>query len=46
VGAEERLRRAGVMFAGYDLLRFSFHLYTSEADVDRALSALERTAAG
>jgi selenocysteine lyase/cysteine desulfurase len=46
-GAEERLRAAGVMFAGYDLLRFSFHLYTSEADVDRALEALAgRTSAG
>jgi selenocysteine lyase/cysteine desulfurase len=45
-GVEERLRRAGVMFAGYDLLRFSFHLYTSEGDVDRALEALGRTAAG
>jgi selenocysteine lyase/cysteine desulfurase len=39
-GAEERLRAAGVMFAGYDMLRFSFHLYTGEADVDRALEAL------
>jgi len=39
-GAEDALRRAGVMFAGYDLLRFSFHLYTEEADVDRALEAL------
>jgi hypothetical protein len=47
-GAEEALRRAGVMYAGYDLLRFSFHLYTTEADVDRALEALaaERTSAG
>jgi selenocysteine lyase/cysteine desulfurase len=45
-GAADRLRAAGVMFAGYDLLRFSFHLYTSEADVDRALEALGRTAAG
>ena len=45
-GAEDRLRAAGVMFAGYDLLRFSFHLYTSPADVDRALEALGRTAAG
>ena len=46
-GAEERLRAAGVMFAGYDLLRFSFHLYNTEADVDRALEALAgRTSAG
>jgi len=46
-GAEERLRRASVMFAGYDLLRFSFHLYNTEADVDRALEALAgRTSAG
>jgi selenocysteine lyase/cysteine desulfurase len=39
-GAEDRLRAAGVMYAGYDLLRFSFHLYTTEADVDRALEAV------
>jgi selenocysteine lyase/cysteine desulfurase len=47
-GAADRLRAAGVLFAGYDLLRFSFHLYTSEADVDRALEALggTSTAAG
>jgi selenocysteine lyase/cysteine desulfurase len=42
-GAEDALRRAGVRYAGYDLLRFSFHLYTETADVDRALEAL-RTA--
>jgi selenocysteine lyase/cysteine desulfurase len=42
-GAEERLRAAGVMFAGYDLLRFSFHLYTSVVEVDRALEALQPT---
>jgi selenocysteine lyase/cysteine desulfurase len=29
------------MFADHgDLLRFSFHLYTTESDVDRALEAL------
>jgi selenocysteine lyase/cysteine desulfurase len=39
--AGERLRRAGVMAAGRGgALRFSFHLYTTEADVDRALEAL------
>jgi selenocysteine lyase/cysteine desulfurase len=43
----ERLRDAGVMFADHgDLLRFSFHLYTTPDDVDRASAALERTAAG
>ena len=47
-GAAERLRSAGVMFADHgDLLRFSFHLYTTERDVDRALEALgPGTAAG
>ena len=40
-GAAERLRAAGVMFADHgDLLRFSFHLYTTADDVDRALEAL------
>jgi selenocysteine lyase/cysteine desulfurase len=40
-GAEERLRAAGVMAAGRGgAMRFSFHLYTTEADVDRALAAL------
>jgi selenocysteine lyase/cysteine desulfurase len=40
-GAVERLDAARVMFADHgDLLRFSFHLYTSEADVDVAVSAL------
>jgi selenocysteine lyase/cysteine desulfurase len=39
-GARERLGAAGVMYADHgDLLRFSFHLYTSEADVDAAVSA-------
>jgi selenocysteine lyase/cysteine desulfurase len=39
--ARERLRRAGVMAAGRGGgLRFSFHLYTTEAHVDRALEAL------
>jgi selenocysteine lyase/cysteine desulfurase len=46
-GDTDRLRAAGVMFADHgDLLRFSFHLYTSVADVDQALEALERTPAG
>jgi selenocysteine lyase/cysteine desulfurase len=46
-GDVERLRDAGVMFADHgDLLRFSFHLYTTPDDVDRASAALERTAAG
>jgi selenocysteine lyase/cysteine desulfurase len=40
-GAEARLEAAGVMAAGRGgRLRFSFHLSTSEADVDRALEAL------
>jgi selenocysteine lyase/cysteine desulfurase len=40
-GAADRLRDAGVMFAGRGgALRFSFHLYTSAADVDRALEVL------
>jgi selenocysteine lyase/cysteine desulfurase len=40
-GADERLRAAGVMFAGRGgRSRFSFHLYTTEADVDRALEAI------
>jgi selenocysteine lyase/cysteine desulfurase len=40
-GAAERLRRAGVMAAGRaGRMRFSFHLYTTETDVDRALDAL------
>lgn len=46
-GAVDALRDAGVMFADHgDLLRFSFHLYTTPDDVDRALSVLGRTAAG
>jgi selenocysteine lyase/cysteine desulfurase len=46
-GDADRLTAAGVMFADHgDLLRFSFHLYTTERDVDRALSALGRTPAG
>jgi selenocysteine lyase/cysteine desulfurase len=37
----ERLREAGIMAAGRGgLLRFSFHLYTTSADVDRALEVL------
>ncbi len=39
--AARRLDAAGVKFAGRGgLTRFSFHLSTSEADVDRALEAL------
>jgi selenocysteine lyase/cysteine desulfurase len=46
-GVRERLDAARVMYADHgDLLRFSFHLYTVEADVDRALEAIGRTAAG
>jgi selenocysteine lyase/cysteine desulfurase len=38
-GAEERLRAGGVMCAGRGgRLRFSFHLYTTHAEVDQALS--------
>jgi selenocysteine lyase/cysteine desulfurase len=41
--AAEQLAAAGVMAAGRDgRLRLSCHLYTSERDVDRALSALSR----
>jgi selenocysteine lyase/cysteine desulfurase len=41
-GAEERLLAAGVMAAGRGgAMRFSFHLYTTESDVDRALDAIE-----
>jgi selenocysteine lyase/cysteine desulfurase len=37
-GARERLDSAGVMYADHgDVLRFSFHLYTTPNDVDRAL---------
>lgn len=40
-GAGERLRGAGVTAAGRGgAMRFSFHLYTTEADVDRALEAI------
>jgi selenocysteine lyase/cysteine desulfurase len=39
--AVERLKGAGVMAAGRGSgVRFSFHLYTTEADVDRALEVL------
>jgi selenocysteine lyase/cysteine desulfurase len=39
--AEARLAAAGVMAAGLgEGVRFSFHLYTTEADVDRALEAI------
>jgi selenocysteine lyase/cysteine desulfurase len=41
--AAERLEAAGVMAAGRGgALRLSCHLYTTEADVDRALEALSR----
>ena len=41
--AAERLEEAGVMAAGRGgALRLSFHLYTTERDVDRALEALNR----
>jgi selenocysteine lyase/cysteine desulfurase len=41
-GAEERLLAAGVMAAGRGgAMRFSFHLYTTESDIDRALEAIE-----
>jgi selenocysteine lyase/cysteine desulfurase len=37
-GARERLDSAGVMYADHgDVLRFSFHLYTTPEHVDRAL---------
>jgi selenocysteine lyase/cysteine desulfurase len=40
-GARERLEAARVMYADHgSLLRFSFHLYTSEADVGAAISAM------
>ncbi|MGH2945573.1 MAG: aminotransferase class V-fold PLP-dependent enzyme [Solirubrobacteraceae bacterium] len=40
-GAGDRLRAAGVMAAGRGgAMRFSFHLYTTEADVDRTLDVL------
>jgi selenocysteine lyase/cysteine desulfurase len=40
-GAAERLAAARVLYGEVgDLLRFSFHLYNTEADVDTALSAL------
>jgi selenocysteine lyase/cysteine desulfurase len=39
--AEDRLRAGGVMCAGRGgRLRFSFHLYSNDADVERALSVL------
>lgn len=40
-GAGERLERAGVLASGRaGRMRFAFHLYTTEADVDRALDVL------
>jgi selenocysteine lyase/cysteine desulfurase len=40
-GARGELDAAGVMYADHgDLLRFSFHLYTTEEHVDRALRSL------
>jgi selenocysteine lyase/cysteine desulfurase len=42
-GAEERLRAAGIRAAvRAGRVRASFHVYTTEADVDRALNALSR----
>jgi selenocysteine lyase/cysteine desulfurase len=42
-GAEQRLAAAGIRAAVRGgRLRASFHLYTTEADVDRALEALAR----
>jgi selenocysteine lyase/cysteine desulfurase len=39
-GARGELDAAGVMYADHaDLLRFSFHLYTTEEHVDRAISS-------
>jgi selenocysteine lyase/cysteine desulfurase len=39
-GARGRLDDAGVLYADHgDLLRFSFHLYTTEEHVDRAISS-------
>ena len=40
-GARGRLDGAGVLYADHgELLRFSFHLYTTEEHVDRAISSL------
>ena len=40
-GAAERLEAAGIRAAGRaGLMRFSFHLYNTEADVERALAVL------
>jgi selenocysteine lyase/cysteine desulfurase len=40
-GAEERLRRAGIRAAvRAGRVRASFHIYTTDVDVDRALNAL------
>jgi selenocysteine lyase/cysteine desulfurase len=40
-GADERLRRAGVRTAvRAGRVRASFHIYTTDADVDLALNAL------
>ena len=39
-GARGRLDDAGVLYADHgELLRFSFHLYTTEEHVDRAISS-------
>ena len=39
-GARGELDAAGVMYADHgELLRFSFHLYTTEEHVDRAVSS-------
>ena len=40
-GAEERLRRAGIRAAvRAGRVRASFHIYTTDTDVDAALNAL------
>jgi selenocysteine lyase/cysteine desulfurase len=42
-GARGKLDAAGVMYADHgDLLRFSFHLYTTDEHVDRAISSFLR----
>lgn len=46
-GAEDRLRAAGVMCAGRGgRLRFSFHLYSTADDVERALAAVQGSGNG
>ena len=46
-GAQDRLRAAGVMCAGRGgRLRFSFHLYTTDEDVERAVAAIQGSGNG